>query len=403
MGRKKTFPDSNAVNPLQRMLGTYLRLERTRLGRSSLEIATKLGLTDTYWRLAESGRATLNQSLAFTIIEIFADSNAPTHDTRSISFPRLALFMVGMHWLGAEMARLKDTDRGERAAEALALRVSDFQVFLDHTQNYFKMDEGSAQEKVFLEQVAAPEVGDFLRLETYGRAAQPTVDAQAAIMQDFLSLPTLNFEILSNIKQDLKDRPLVHTADIAAQWEARRAPQFRNVRGLFRKSDLIVREENLLDFHFPYLSEGRFLQVQMIFMDVDDHQKRKATSESADAVKKDFKRLLNEGRKRAQPNLEPLKREEIEKIHFRCLSDGERKKHEKTLNRLLSRASTDRRNPSLLDAYWSFETHSDLQIGFVGVVGGNTDNTRNLNLSESLERAQDFRVLWDQLNANSDR
>ena len=80
-GRKKVFPTGATVNPLQRMLGAYLRLERTKLGFSSNYVARRLGLNDTYLRLAESGRAALNQSLVFKIIEVFADSTSQTHDT----------------------------------------------------------------------------------------------------------------------------------------------------------------------------------------------------------------------------------------------------------------------------------------------------------------------------------
>src|SRR4051794_28674464 len=104
MGRKKGSPGGTGVNPLQRMLGVFLRLERTKLGYSSSDVARRLGLTDTYFRLAESGRAALNQGLVFKIIEVFAATNAPTHDNRTISFNRFALYLVGTHWVGAEMA-----------------------------------------------------------------------------------------------------------------------------------------------------------------------------------------------------------------------------------------------------------------------------------------------------------
>ena len=140
MGRMKVFPAGEALNPLQRMFGTFLRLERSRLGHSSKEVAAKLGVSDTYLRLAEAGRAPLNQSLVFKIIEVFADSDAPTHDSRTISFNRLALFLVGMHWVGAEMAALKGKNAGQRAMMALAASVSDFQVFTERTNQYFSLD-----------------------------------------------------------------------------------------------------------------------------------------------------------------------------------------------------------------------------------------------------------------------
>ena len=166
MPRKTTSPQ-NQLNPLQRMFGTFLRMERTRLGLSSRCVADRLQVTDTYLRLAEAGRAALNQSLAFKIIEVFADSDAQTHEFRTISFNRLALFMVGMHWVGAEMAGHNES--GRDAVEDLGARVSDFQVFFDRTNEYFELPEGKPEQKGFLEKVASPAVGVFLRSESYGR------------------------------------------------------------------------------------------------------------------------------------------------------------------------------------------------------------------------------------------
>lgn len=386
MGRKQVFPPGDAVNPLQRMLGTYLRLERTRLGYSSSDVADRLGLSDTYLRLAESGRASLNQSLVFKVIEVFADSNAPTHDSRTISFSRFAQFMVGMHWVGAEMAAQTSNDEaGRRAFEDLAVRVGDFQVLFERTKRYFDLKDD--EQRSFLEDVAAPEVGEFLRSRS--SVTDPDEDEKKwsrdiFAMRDLLDIPTLNIDILLDLKQALAGRPFVHTAEIAAKWETQRASQFRSVRGLFRASTL-VSKSNLDEFHYEFLSEKRFAQVRLIFTD---------SSQSAGVLKKNFIAFVNSGRKR-KAWLAPLTPEEIGKIHFVALTEADCLRHQKALADLRHRVPADGR-----EGYWSFETHSGLHIGFVGQPDENPASTLNLNLRDSFGRARLFEHLWSDVKSS---
>jgi transcriptional regulator with XRE-family HTH domain len=379
MGRKKGSPSGSDVNPLQRMLGNFLRLERTRLGYSSAEVARRLGLTDTYFRMAESGRAALNQSLVFKIIEVFAATNAPTHDSRTISFNRFALYLVGTHWIGAEMATHdSDEDAAKNAFESLAYLVADFQTLYEHTRIYFELDEGSPEQKRFLEEVAAPEIGEFLRSEFYGSAGGKD--------RDFLrldELPTLNVEIILDLKQSLAGRSFVHTDKIAAKWEVDRAPQFKFQRGLFSTSDLIVGEENLDVFHYEFLGQSRFRESRLIFVNADESER---------ALTAQFVALLNRARARAR-GLSPLSKHEQDKLKFVCLTPAERKAHKDEIETLLRRDNRGHK------AYWSFETHAGLDISFVGVRDSNAENIRNLTLRDARERAQKFERLWSPLDA----
>jgi transcriptional regulator with XRE-family HTH domain len=379
MGRKKGSPRGSDVNPLQRMLGVFLRVERTKLGFTSAEVARRLDLTDTYLRLAESGRAALNQGLVFKIIEVFAATNAPTHDNRTINFNRFALYLVGTHWVGAEMAAQdSDDDAGRSAFEGLASAVADFQTLYEHIRRYFAFDEGSAEQKRFLEEVVAPEVGEFLRSEFYGSGGGGD--------RDFLrldELPTLNVEILLDVKRSFAGRSFVHTDKIAAKWEADRASQFKFQRGLFRTTDLIVDETNLDLFHYDCLGQPGFRESRLIF--VNSREDERALTER-------FVRLLNEARARVR-GLNPLYESDEDKLRFVCLTPAERKAHHDEIETLLRRDLMDH------TAYWSFETHAGLDISFVGVGEGNVESIRNLTLRDARERAQKFERLWSSLDA----
>jgi transcriptional regulator with XRE-family HTH domain len=374
MGRMKASPSGNEVNPLQRMLGTFLRLERVKLGYSTADVARRLGLTDTYLRLAESGRAALNQSLVFKIIAVFAASSDPTHDSRTISFNRFALFLVGTHWVGAEMGA---GSSAYIATETLADNVTDFRLFCDLTKGYFDHAEGSSEQKQFLEEVAAPEVGSFLRLESYGQVS--------ATQKDFLSigdLPTLNIDILLDLKQSLTGRSFVHTDKIAAQWESERATQFKNFRALFSHAKHVVNSDNLDKFHYEYLIQRRFIEGKFLFIESDNDEHE---------LKDKFVRLVNAGRKKTQV-LNPMTQDEIDKVRFVCLSKIERRTYSDEIAALLNREN------ATLEAYWSFETHSGLEISFIGVEGDNFENIRNLSFGESERKSKLFGNLWDAIN-----
>jgi transcriptional regulator with XRE-family HTH domain len=369
----KASPGTGEVNPLQRMLGTFLRLERARLGYSTKDVADRLGLNDTYYRLAESGRAALNQSLVFKIIEVFAASDVPTHDIRSISFNRFALYMVGTHWVGAEMAlQPAKGQAGRHAVEALASLVSEFHIFYEQTKGYFDLEEGDEQRR-FLESIAAPAVGVFLRSEIYGTSEKEFLQVG--------DLPTLNIDILLDLKRSLTDRSFVHSQKIAARWESEKASQFYKYRAIFLKPDLILNQENLDLFHYEYLGQKRFKEGHFIFVN---------SNLDEDKLKDEFVKMQNVGRRKKNDiNLQDMTQYEIDKMRIVCIDEKHRKLYDDKMISILNKH----------EAYWSFETHFGLQISFLGLQDHNVENVRNLNLTDSDDKAKEFDELWKNINA----
>lgn len=372
MGRMKASPGTSDVNPLQRMLGTFFRLERARLSYSTKEVADRLGLNDTYYRLAESGRAALNQSLVFKIIEVFAASDVPTHDIRPISFNRFALYMVGTHWVGAEMAlQPAKAQAGKYAVEALASLVSEFHIFNEQTKGYFDLEEGDEQRR-FLEKIAAPAVGVFLRSEIYGTSEKEFLQVG--------NLPTLNIDILLDLKRSLTDRSFVHSQEIAARWESEKASQFQMFRAIFTRSNLILNQGNLDIFHYEYLAQRRFQEGQFIFLQSDLDEKD---------LKRKFVEMQNVGRrKKNDTNLRDMTPDEINKLSFTCVDEQRVTLYNEKIKGILSEH----------EAYWSFETHFGLQISFLGLQENNVENVRNLNLIDADAKVKEFDDLWKNIN-----
>jgi len=285
-----------------------------------------------------------------------------------------------MHCVGAEMAELKGKNAGQRATVALAASVSDFQVFTEHTRQYFDLD--GDEQRAFLETFAAKEVGLFLRSEAYGGTTEDDWDRKLWPLRELLDLPTLNIDILLDLKQSLTGRSFVHTVEVASKWESQRLSQFRSEQGLYTNAEIIINDDNLNHFHFEHLSEKRFSEVQMMFMRADGTEA---------SLKKDFVKRLDSGRKAAR--LDPTTKEEFDKIQFRCLSAEQLANHAKALTELRTRDSSEPH-----EAYWSFETHAGLHISFIGLLGHNAEATRNLNLRDSIKKAKLFRHIWEDIN-----
>jgi hypothetical protein len=272
----------------------------------------------------------------------------------------------------------------------LASRVSDFQIFFERTRPYFELSGVDDRQKGFLEREAVAEVRAFLTSETYALAAEKSLGPEAWRMGDLRKIPTLNLEILLDLKRALSGRSFVHTADIASKWESQRASQFSWVRGVYKTSSLIVNADNLSKFHYEYLSEKHFEGIQMIFLN---------SEKLAVALKKEFIRLLNLGRANRIPALPGLEREEADKLHFLCPSALAIKEYETEFSQMRRSGVNSDSDSVVHDAYWSFQTRENLHIGFVGLSKGNADNIRNLTLQESMGNFQVFKRVWDGLNA----
>jgi transcriptional regulator with XRE-family HTH domain len=384
-------PESAAVpNPLQRMLGTYLRVERRRLGLDTVDIAEMLGLSDTYFRLVESGGAPLNQSLVFKLLEFLAARGAAvTSGPARVHFQRLALFLVGSHLVGAEMAALGGKRGSDlRAMEMLAKRDDDFRQFHQRTQRYYGLSED--QLKQFLHDDAALEVAAFLGNLAYARPTKEKENLVEKVLPSHgvLAMPTMNVEMVRRLIVDLSGRPFVHTPLLAAEWENRMAPTFKNVRGVYARTSMIISSKNLGMFLYPYLFERSCREVRFLFLESAD----------PDVTKEQFIKQLNTARRAA--GLDVVGRDHAKKLRIACVSDKDWKTLEPRFSELRRRTNLDKTWP-MYDAYWSFDTTAEVPISFVGIEGTTSEDIWNLSLEESFAKRAEFDKLWGEILVDS--
>jgi hypothetical protein len=381
LARKKTAPSAGSrLNPLQRMFGTFLRLERKRLHLDSGFVSQGLALTETFYRLVEAGRAPFNQSLAFRLIGLFSNATARDQATAQIHFSRLALYLVGTQWVSGAMTPLgKNKHADLMAVEALAANDADFELFHLRTKDYYALREGDKQQKQFLENTAAPCVANFLGAVDYARPTKHSIIESVMPSATLLALPTLNVEMVSRLLQDLAGRPFVHTQALAAQWEDRAAPTIRAIHGIYDHPSRILCSDNLEHFRYHYLREPRFGKLRFLFLEAGD--------ETASSLRAAFIRTLNIERKKA--NFEPIEDKQSQKITFATLTNAQREQYSDQLAQLLTAGTPDGQT-SRRKAYWSFDTTTNIPIGFVGGDGP----TWNLSLGESADKNGEFEKFW---------
>jgi hypothetical protein len=399
VAEKKTTRVPAAVpNPLQRMFGTYLRLERKRLSLEIGHVAETLGLAETYYRLVESGRATFNQGLSFKLIGLFASRSAFNGDIapQNVRFHRLALYLVGAQCVSVEMMnRGAVTQADLRAMEVLAEEDADFERFHHETKDYYSFDENDERQRSFLENTAAAAVAQFLTTDVYVRPTDSNIVEKylpAAMLTD---LPTLNLEMVTRMVVDLSGRPFVHTPPFASAWEDRTARQIRAVSGLFEDADFILNETNLEQFHYLYLWERYFRELRFIFCG-------STTSPSASSMRKRFITSINAGRKKA--GLDLIETAVADKIKFVLLDAATRSKYQSDIDNLLFHYDPSSKQNIQFEAYWSFETAMGispsaqcLPIGFVGSDFLHSQKIWNLALSSASQKREIFDDLWRKL------
>jgi transcriptional regulator with XRE-family HTH domain len=371
-------------NPMQLMLGTFLRLERRRLGETTARVAEELGLSETYFRLVESGRAPLNQSAVFKLLDFLATKGAAAQTPARIHFQRMALYLVGAHWVGAEMAVLKDAAKPDLVAmQRLAEKDDNFQVFHMRTQGYYDLKDDGLK-KAFLTGTAVSEVSAFLGNLDYNSPSADVANLleKALPKKIVLAMPTMNLEIVKSLVEGLSGRPFIHSARLAAKWENDNAQYFKKVRGVYAQTDLVISARNFSLFHFPYLFNQNCDEVRFLFVATETNVK----------IKKKFIDMLNHARQMA--GLKLFGQDEINKLQIACLSANDFDDFETQLSKLQSGANVGQR----YGAYWSFDTTAAVPISFIGAeatgLAAGVHDIWNLSLEESFTTRIEFDKLW---------
>lgn len=341
-------------NPLSQLFGEFLRHERNRLSLTGQEIANRLELGASFYRMIESGNANMNPNRLPFIIRAFEDSE--------ISFERLNKLLIGIQFI----EYYNDEEKGRTTEDGL--------IYLESLDKDFHTLLKKEPENLHHRDIEA-----FLKDKHYAPAE--SAEFRTGILNEILTTKTLYIELLLNMTVSLKKHPPMHIEGIASSWEEENKHLFTSLVGVYKDHKIIISKKNFQHFTFPYLLNEKFETLRFIFLD----SKRTEFKELEDH----FFDTLNEVRKEKQLPL--LTERQKDKISFRCTKVNPESLTDKLFE------PEDFENSSPLSAFWSFSTAIGGNIAFTGVRKKSVDFIINLTLEQTIKRNKIFEELWSEL------
>ncbi|MGQ2985532.1 hypothetical protein, partial [Flavobacterium sp.] len=254
--------------------------------------------------------------------------------------------------------------------EAIDYVEPDLEYFFEKISSVLLNNPESAKYKELLHGVAVPELKRYLCSKNY-RIRTPE-EFQQAVIQEYDMVPSLQMPAIVHFLKSQAGHIPLHIGPVAKEWEEREARTFRRLRGLYRDTDLILSDQNLKLFQYPYLFLNSFDRMEIIFVD----------KKSPKSLKNTFiKKLSNAKGSEISQSI-------ADKIEIKTLPDSLLNVADPLLK------GRDDIFPKL-KAYWSFTNNAGIEIGFVGGADGANNYAINLPRKESLERKDLFDIIWN--------
>lgn len=394
MSRKKTSPDS--VNPLHRMFGTYLRVTRRQLGKSTEDASNELGLTESYYRLIEAGAIPIAPGLAFGIIRLLSGQGVgQAGQPRTIHFHRLAVFLTAAQWVSGEMVRLSELadlvlDPALKAIESLAEIDADFDLFHSRTRKFFDYGKDDPTLRNFLEGVGVTHVADFLANSDYAKQHKGDPTEEIWPKANLLGMSSLNAELVMRTANELAGRLISHTPPLASAWEDRSSSSILDAHGIFGSAVPILSEENFKYFHYHYLRQPAFRTLRFIFLD----------GQGNNSLREEFIERLN--RARLAAGHDAIEERYTIKIEIIRPNGPLTKKLKDHVSEIFTDLQGSFGEPVRYDSYWAFNlslgSNRSTPVAFLGKNDHYGSRIDNLTLGRSIEKRQLFEKVWNELN-----
>jgi transcriptional regulator with XRE-family HTH domain len=152
MVRKRILAAKGVTNPLQKILGVYLRIRRKSVGLSDEYMAQSLGVSTTYYRTIESGQATVGIGWVSVVISVFAPRRI------YIDFSSLAALLAGIAILEKSLQHEIDlVDPFKALAD-----YSEFKELIGGIRSYFDFQSTETEKRNFLVTTAYEAMRDYL-------------------------------------------------------------------------------------------------------------------------------------------------------------------------------------------------------------------------------------------------
>ncbi len=290
---KQNFQDKimsqKVRNPLAQALGIVLQSLRDQMGGiSSTEIAEKLGLAASHYRMIEAGSAIIQPSRAVRIVQTF--------DT--IEFIPLCQVLVAIKILDSTRQSISDmrttTELINEANPALVKVTKKMEKLWEVIENAQPSDvartivsqglKDELENFLITEPVifTADEIDNFMSPTYEHPLAGPLYSKIGNILQGVAPfyLDTV-LQLISNLR-DVAPRV---TAGELAKWEALHRQKFSHVIGIIRKPEIIL---DVSTFDYNYLWDDCFHKMLIVYRDPPAERERTIKERIAENLRRKF-------------------------------------------------------------------------------------------------------------------
>lgn len=372
MAKKGSSSSKTFKNPLVQALGLVLHKMRNSIGMTSDEVAAKIGLGGSSYRMIEAGSAILHPGRSLNIIKVFDQ----------IEFDPLCRLLVAIQVMETGTQTVDDF---KNATILLGDTDPQLQQLFDALMPAWKLVQNQDANSVadYISNSDVPSIlTDFLTINRYfGLEKERRLDFQLNALIE--GTPSIYLDFILDILSSLKKHRLHYFPEESRTWESENKHNFLNLYAVIRDPAGILNKDNFSSFDYNYLWQPQFESLKYIILDKDfDPEKSKTL------FQRYLKEALQDKHIKYQVELQQFD-EAMEKVHF---VNGYGKRNELYNSMKYSEDS----NP--VDFLWIFTLKNGNKVGFIS----NNDSNKvfygtTLSYLETNERLEVFKQVWPDL------
>lgn len=245
-------------NPLSIAFGSYLR--RLRGNYSSDEIAEKMFVTPSYYRMIELGRSNINPARALNLVSLF----------KQIRLEKLSRLLVVLNITDTALSSIIDYNKAISllidSDPGLVDLFDNFHDYFDALKNEESGDQDSLSEKFQLQD----NIEYFLTTKS---GAKTTSGIPNHFEKALSKLSGIYIEPFFDFFKNLENIPLHMFEGESAKWEITNQYRFKNFIGIVQNYSQIIKKENFQNFNYEYLISSEFEGSRFIFLDPKENTK----------------------------------------------------------------------------------------------------------------------------------
>lgn len=325
-------------NPLSICLGVYFSQERKKIAphNRAKDVANDLNMSESLYRMIESGNARIHAKYLPNYIRVFQASN--------IQFDPFCKIIIAIQFIDSFMDP-SDSNYFINAINTLKTIDSDYKILFNKIiplMNQINYEDENFRD-TFITRGVIEEIGFYLSSVTYKSYSKSRVESQRDLINSFLNrIPSIHYHIVESFMTSLEYLPRSFRRYDLWKWEKSNNRKIEKLYALLYETDFIINENNLSAYPYSYIWEDTFKEGHLLCW--SDKSSVELKTKFSNIIKKIAEKKFKDNFKES----EYLK--VVAKFHFHIVKDHE------TITRILN----------LKDKWkiaWIFELNTGAKVG----------------------------------------